>query len=350
MCPANPKREQIGETLNGETGCVSRETHVRCDAMRRSSTAAAVLRVVVLRWMDPPAASDLACRLFSPRCRVKRFQAQALHAAALAEDPSVFDYDGHFDSFQDARKQKLAAADAERTERKSRYINSLIAKKEERDREENIIYERRLLKERQKEDHLYGDKEKFVTAAYRAKLEEDAKWAKEEKLREAREAADDVTKKGSDFMSGFYHNLMNRNENMGAEAVGQKGRREAPEPSAEKEAAAIAKMKAEEEGRRRRALVEDERLRREKEEKEKRAAERRMEAEREGRGGGEREASRGGLEIRQPVVTPMDDAARRGRSEALPAPVDPNARRNKEDAISAAKQRYLERKRKAVGP
>ena len=47
--------------------------------------------------------------------------------------------------------------------------------------------ERRLLKEREKEDHLYGDKDKFVTAAYRAKLEEDAKWIKEEKLREAGE-------------------------------------------------------------------------------------------------------------------------------------------------------------------
>ena len=41
------------------------------------------------------------------------------------------------------------------------------------------------MKEREKEDHLYGDKDKFVTAAYRAKLEEDAKWIKEEKLREA---------------------------------------------------------------------------------------------------------------------------------------------------------------------
>jgi hypothetical protein len=55
-----------------------------------------------------------------------------------------------------------------------------------------IIYERQLLKERQKEDHLYGDKEKFVTAGYKKKLQEDEKWAKEEALRLKREEEDDV--------------------------------------------------------------------------------------------------------------------------------------------------------------
>ena len=31
------------------------------------------------------------------------------------------------------------------------------------------------------QDHLYGDKERFVTAAYRKKLEEDAQWLAQEK-------------------------------------------------------------------------------------------------------------------------------------------------------------------------
>ena len=126
----------------------------------------------------------------------ERAQAAELHKQALEADAAIFDYDGHFDGFQDSRKQKLRAADDERVERKSRYIESLIAKQKEREREQDIIYERRLLKEREKEDHLYGDKEKFVTAAYRKKLEEDRKWLEEEKIADAREAADDVTKKG----------------------------------------------------------------------------------------------------------------------------------------------------------
>lgn len=40
--------------------------------------------------------------------------------------------------------------------------------------EADILYERKLARERQVEDHLFGDKEKFVTAAYKAKLAEQA--------------------------------------------------------------------------------------------------------------------------------------------------------------------------------
>lgn len=48
---------------------------------------------------------------------------------------------------------------------------------------QEIRFERRQLKDRQQEDHLYEGKEKFVTAAYKKKLEEDRKWVEQEKLR-----------------------------------------------------------------------------------------------------------------------------------------------------------------------
>lgn len=38
------------------------------------------------------------------------------------------------------------------------------------------------------EDHLYGDKERFVTAAYRKKLEEQQKWKEEQRRKCARAA------------------------------------------------------------------------------------------------------------------------------------------------------------------
>lgn len=63
----------------------------------------------------------------------------------------------------------------------------------------------RLAKERSAEDHLFGDKEKFVTAAYKRKLEEEKKWLAEEKVREAQEAKDDVVKRG--HMGDFYRCL-----------------------------------------------------------------------------------------------------------------------------------------------
>ena len=49
---------------------------------------------------------------------------------------------------------------------------------------------------------MFGDKDRFVTAAYKRKLEEDKKWLAEEKLREEMEAREDVVKKG--HMGDFY--------------------------------------------------------------------------------------------------------------------------------------------------
>ena len=74
----------------------------------------------------------------------------------------------------------------------SKYIGRLVAKAKEREKEQDILYERKLSKERQKEDHLYGDKDKCVTRAYKEKLAEEAKWLAEEKRQDAKEEANDV--------------------------------------------------------------------------------------------------------------------------------------------------------------
>ena len=72
------------------------------------------------------------------------------------------------------------------------YIQNLLKKAEQRQKEQEIVYERKLAKERSQEDHLYSDKDKFVTSAYKKKLAEQAKWLEEERLRELREEKDDV--------------------------------------------------------------------------------------------------------------------------------------------------------------
>ncbi|CAL8465513.1 g5049 [Coccomyxa elongata] len=136
-----------------------------------------------------------------------------MHAAALAEDASVFDYDGVYDSIQEARVQPRQQ---EKLARKSRYIEGLLDKAKEREREQDIIYERTLLKERAAEDHLFGDKDKFVTAAYKKKLEEDQKWLAAERIREARDAKADVVKAG--HMGNFYRNIMTGNVAFGTAA------------------------------------------------------------------------------------------------------------------------------------
>lgn len=68
-----------------------------------------------------------------------------------------------------------------------------MEKAKRREREHEIVYERKLAKERTKEDHLYADKDKFVTSAYKRKLAEQARWMEEERLRELREERDDVS-------------------------------------------------------------------------------------------------------------------------------------------------------------
>lgn len=124
------------------------------------------------------------------------------HKKALEEDPSVFDYDGVYDEMKQKAVRPLLH---DRQERKPKYIQALIEKAKVREKEHEIIYERKLAKERSKEDHLYEGKDKFVTSAYKKKLAEQAKWLEEERLRQLREEKEDVTKKGD--ISDFYFNL-----------------------------------------------------------------------------------------------------------------------------------------------
>lgn len=74
----------------------------------------------------------------------------------------------------------------------TKYIEVLMEKAKRREREHEIVYERKLAKERSKEDHLYADKDKYVTSAYKKKLAEQQKWMEEERLRELREEKEDV--------------------------------------------------------------------------------------------------------------------------------------------------------------
>lgn len=134
------------------------------------------------------------------------------HKKALEEDPSVFDYDGVYDDMKVKAVQPRAQ---DREERKPKYIQMLIDKAKQREREHEVIYERKIAKERSKDDHLFADKDKFVTAAYKRKLQEQAKWLEEERLRELREEKDDVTKKTD--ISDFYFSLQ-KNVAFGGEA------------------------------------------------------------------------------------------------------------------------------------
>ncbi|KAL7154139.1 hypothetical protein ABFS83_04G215000 [Erythranthe nasuta] len=121
---------------------------------------------------------------------------------ALEQDPLAFDYDGVYDQM---KEKQVLVANQKRVDRQPRYIQGLIDKSKRRAMDAEIIYERKLAKERSKDEHLYVDKDKYFTSAYKKKLAEQAKWIEEERLREMREAKDDVTKKTD--LTDFYKNV-----------------------------------------------------------------------------------------------------------------------------------------------
>jgi coiled-coil domain-containing protein 55 len=240
---------------------------------------------------------------------------------ALKEDANAFEYDAVFDDIAKSRGAKAKELASERVERQSRYIGDLIAKAEARKKEDDASYERRLLKERLKEDHLFADKDKFVTAAYRAKLQEDAKWLAEDKARDAVEEEEDVTKRGAGAMTSFYSNLMHRNSAMGGDAA-RDTRRAAPEPDATKPSNATTAPKLTSAADRDRELI-------------------------------ARAAETPAIPPIPSDVTLVERPTKAAGAIAVETPppvkVDSNARRNTEADVSDARARYLERKRKAAG-
>ena len=84
---------------------------------------------------------------------------------------------------------------------KARYVNNLLTTAKIREKEKERIYEKQLLKERQIEDKEFGDKPKYMTAAYKKKLIEDKKWEYEDKLADEIEKNTDIRKSG---MEGIF--------------------------------------------------------------------------------------------------------------------------------------------------
>lgn len=143
---------------------------------------------------------------------------------ALAEDSTVFEYDTVYDEIQ---KRKIDPRKQDLTDRKPKYIQALKQKAEIRKKEQDIAYERRLLKERKADDHLYTQKDAFITQAYKNKLMEDKYWIAREKAMDEIEEKEDVTKKSD--LTGFYKNLCTRNVAFGSNLV-KDPEQPAPEP------------------------------------------------------------------------------------------------------------------------
>lgn len=130
-------------------------------------------------------------------------QVKAAQAKAMAEDPTVYQYDELYEDMDSKRKESKVAKSKE--ERKPKYIEKLLETAEKRKKEQERRIERQVQKEREAEGEMYKDKEAFVTSAYRAKLEEMKKAEEEEKREEYLENIGDVTKQND--LGGFYRHI-----------------------------------------------------------------------------------------------------------------------------------------------
>eukprot|EP01038_Epipyxis_sp_PR26KG_P010691 gene10691-14357_t len=134
--------------------------------------------------------------------------------ALSGADVSIYDYDGAYDTFKAAEITSHPLSSNMTTAPKAKYVNNLMNTAKIREKERERIYEKKLLKERKEEDGEFGDKEKFLTSAYKKKLMEAEKWEYEEKLTAEIEQQRDVKKIG---MQGFYSNLLTKNVSMGGD-------------------------------------------------------------------------------------------------------------------------------------
>ncbi|KAE9538608.1 hypothetical protein AGLY_005707 [Aphis glycines] len=122
---------------------------------------------------------------------------------ALKEDATVFQYDEVYDDMEKKKEHHIE----KKKDVKPRYIQNLLVQAEKRKIEYERRNERLIQKEREAEGDQFKDKEAFVTASYKAKLEELKKLDEEDLKFSMIEDINDVTKQKD--MGSFYRHLFN---------------------------------------------------------------------------------------------------------------------------------------------
>lgn len=144
---------------------------------------------------------------------IAKEQAALRARAAAAADGSldaaaVYDYDGAYYSFHlDTKKKETAKEDS----KESRYIGDLLKAAEQRKQERDVAHERKVARDQAAEEEAepeFRGKDKFVTAAYKRKLQERKVWQAQEEKQRKLEEENDVTKRTDGAgMASFYGNL-----------------------------------------------------------------------------------------------------------------------------------------------
>ncbi|KAL1991255.1 hypothetical protein VTN49DRAFT_5759 [Thermomyces lanuginosus] len=133
-------------------------------------------------------------------------------------DPSIYAYDDVYDSMKATQEQKKKEAAAAQEQGRSRYMEALQRSAEIRKRDHLRAHDRKLQREREAEGDAYADKEKFVTAAYRAQQEE-LRRLEEEEARREKEEEERRRKSGGTGLVSFYRDMLARSDAQHGEAI-----------------------------------------------------------------------------------------------------------------------------------
>ena len=163
----------------------------------------------ILPSSKSPKLSDASKNTERPPQKYKNLA--ALHTArqhtkqAETVDSKLYEYDAVYDSFSAPKKK----ASEDTMDNVPKYMLNLLKSAEVRKRDQLRAKERLLQKEREAEGDEFADKEKFVTDAYKAQQEETRRLEEEEA---AREAVDEEKRRKGGGMTGFYKELLKKDE------------------------------------------------------------------------------------------------------------------------------------------
>eukprot|EP00397_Hematodinium_sp_SG-2012_P034880 GEMP01037453.1.p1 GENE.GEMP01037453.1~~GEMP01037453.1.p1 ORF type:complete len:352 (+),score=116.26 GEMP01037453.1:56-1111(+) len=150
---------------------------------------------------------------FHPRVQINQSTSRRVREdmdALMKEDPNVFQFDelleddpalsskarqaGPTEGLEQKKRVGLFIPDGGPQTSESQYVSRLEKMKEFRDMEKEIIDQRVINRERKKDQNQHGDKEVFVTSAYKDRLKEREKFQKDMALKEKMDEARDASK------------------------------------------------------------------------------------------------------------------------------------------------------------
>lgn len=109
-----------------------------------------------------------------------------LQSEALAIDSTAFQYDEIYDNLKAAERKVEAAKKEETGKRESKYMTAFLESAKRRNMDKLHAEEKMMQIEREKEGGEFDDKEKFVTSAYKAQMEEVRRAEEEERVKEGK--------------------------------------------------------------------------------------------------------------------------------------------------------------------